>query len=222
MASVKRKFLIGFILCVYLNFIIIALQPFGTDQFEAEYRFLLLSGFGIVTFGVYLIHSCIENIWYYRKKQVWTVSYEICSTLIFCLFSGTIIYVYNALIVNQTSCTAETYWLYLRVTVACMIPVFVPPMLYLRQKLGEQRLPVSSNSVILTGENKNEILRLEKEELLFVKAVENTRTCGYLLDQSPSSQTLHVDSRQAAMRLSRHVRASGGTGSGGDLVFNHL
>ena len=75
-ASIKRKILIGFILCIYLNFIIIALQPFGTDQFEADYRFLLLSGFGIVAFGVYVIHSSIENIWYFRKGKVWTISHE--------------------------------------------------------------------------------------------------------------------------------------------------
>ena len=97
----------------------------------------------------------------------------IFSTLIFCLFSGTVIYVYNAVIVNQVSCTAETYWRYLRITVACMLPVFVPLMLYLRQKFGEKIIPLSSNTIVLFGENKNEILQLEKEELLFIKAVEN-------------------------------------------------
>lgn len=165
--------MIGFILCIYLNFIIIALQPFGTDQFEAEYRLLLLAGFGIVTFGVYVIHSSIENIWYSRNGKVWLVSDEISSIVIFCLFSGTVIYLYNAVIVNQVSCTAETYWRYLRVTVACMLPVFVPPMLYLRQKFGERIIPISSNSIVIIGENKNEILQLEKKSLLFIKAVEN-------------------------------------------------
>ena len=54
-----------------------------------------------------------------------------------------------------------------------MTPVFVPIMIYLRQKFGERILPLSSNTIILVGENKNEILKLEKEELLFIKAVEN-------------------------------------------------
>lgn len=172
-ASIKRKVLIGFILCIYLNFIIIALQPFDTDQFEADYRFLLLSGFGIATFGVYVVHSSIENIWYYRKGKVWLVSCEIFSMFIFCLFSGTVLYIYNTVIVNQEDCTLETYWRYLRSTVACMVPVFFPPMLYLRQRFGEKIMPLSSNTILLIGENKNEILKLEKEELLFIKAIEN-------------------------------------------------
>ena len=165
--------MIGFILCVYLNFIIIALQPFDTNQFEADYRFLLLAGFGIVTFGVYVIHSSFENFWYLKAGKIWNVYNEFISTILFLLFSGTVLYLYNAVIVNEVACTARTYWLYLSITVGCMAPVFVPLMLYLRQKFGELVIPPSSNSIILSGENKNEILTLEKEELLFIKAVEN-------------------------------------------------
>ena len=54
-----------------------------------------------------------------------------------------------------------------------MLPVFIPLMLYLRQKFGERIVPLPKNSYLLTGENKNEILRLEKDDLLFIKAVEN-------------------------------------------------
>ncbi len=54
-----------------------------------------------------------------------------------------------------------------------MLPVFLPVMVYLRQKFGELVIPLPKNAIILTGENKNEILKLEKEALLFVRAVEN-------------------------------------------------
>jgi len=172
-ASTKRKVLIGFILCVYLNFIIIALEPFNTDQFEADYRFLILSGFGIMIFCIYIIHSSIENILYFKMGKVWMVSYEIFTTIIFCVFSGTVLYIYNTLFINQVNCTAEAYWFYLRVTIVYMLPVFLPLMLYLRQKFGERIILRLSNTIILSGENKDEILRLEKDELLFIKAVEN-------------------------------------------------
>lgn len=83
------------------------------------------------------------------------------------------LYLYNTVIVNQLACTLETYRRYLLVTVLSMAPVFVPTMLYLRQKFGERIVPLPKNSYLLTGENKNEILRLEKDDLLFIKAVEN-------------------------------------------------
>ncbi|GEP52247.1 hypothetical protein FNO01nite_29190 [Flavobacterium noncentrifugens] len=58
-------------------------------------------------------------------------------------------------------------------------------MLYLRQKLGERIVPSSSNSIRLTGENKNEVLSLEKEDLLYIKAVENYIEICYV-DQGKS------------------------------------
>lgn len=165
--------MVGFILCVFLSFIIIVLEPFDTDQFQADHRFLLLSGYGVLVFVVFVIQSCVENIWYSRLGKVWLVSHEIISTIVFCLFSGHVLYLYNILVVNLKSCSLESYLHFLLSTVISMLPVFVPLMLYLRQKFGERIVPLPKNSFLLTGENKNEILRLEKEELLFIKAVEN-------------------------------------------------
>ncbi len=173
-ASIRRKVLIGLILCVYLSFIVIVLQPFDTSQFKADNKTALLSGYGILTFVVFIIHSSIENIWYFRIGKVWPVCYEIISILLFFLFSGTVLYLYNRTVVNDgLNYTLITYWRFLSITVACMIPVFAPPMLYLRQKFGERIIPPAKNSIVLIGENKNEILKMEKEELLFIRAVEN-------------------------------------------------
>jgi hypothetical protein len=173
-ASITRRVLVGLILCVYLSFIVIVLQPFDTSQFEADHKVLLLSGYGILTFMVFVLHGPIENSWYFRVGKVWLIGYEIISTLFFCLFSGTVLYLYNRSIVNDgLDYTFATYWRFISVTVACMIPVFVPPMLYLRQKFGERIVPPAINAIQLIGENKNEVLALEKGELLFIRAVEN-------------------------------------------------
>jgi len=37
-ASTKRQVLVGLILCIYLSFIVIVLQPFDTSQFEDEHK----------------------------------------------------------------------------------------------------------------------------------------------------------------------------------------
>lgn len=172
-ASIKRKVLVGFILCVFLSFIIIFLEPFDTDQFKSDHKSLVLSGFGILIFIVFVIHSSIENWWYSRVQKVWLVSYEIISTILFFLFSGTIIYLYNRLVINQQSYSLASHLGYLKGIVLLMIPVIAPVLLYLRHQFGERIIPLSSNSILLTGENKNEILSLEKENLLFIKAFEN-------------------------------------------------
>ena len=172
-ASVKRKVLVGFILFLFLSFIIIFLEPFDTDQFQSDHKSLVLSGFGILIFVAFVIQSSIENWWYFRVQKVWLVSHEIVSTILFFLFSGTIIYLYNWLVINQENYSLGSHLRYLYTIVLRMIPVVAPVMLYLRQQFGERITPLASNSILLTGENKNETLTLEKEHLLFVKAFEN-------------------------------------------------
>ena len=172
-ASTRKKVLIGFILSIYLSFIIIVLQPFDTSQFEADYKVLLLSGYGALTFIAFVLYTRIENIRYFKTNKVWLVRNELISSLLFFLFSGTILYLYNRLIVNLDGLTLFTYWRFLSITVTSMIPVFAPPMLYLRQRFGERLIPPAKNSFTLTGENKNEILQIEKDELLYIRAVEN-------------------------------------------------
>ncbi|MBL7932262.1 MAG: hypothetical protein JNL60_10185, partial [Bacteroidia bacterium] len=171
--SFEKQILIGFVLCVYLCFIIIVLEPFDTSQFEDEHKTVLMAGYGFVAFLVYVIHSRFENIVYFKIAKVWTVKREIISALLFCLFVGSVAYFYNRLVVNLSYLTIQSYWRFLSKTTLFMTPVFVPLMLFLRQKLGEKIVPIPENSFQLIGENKNEILRLERTDLLFIKAVEN-------------------------------------------------
>ncbi len=202
-ASGKRRALIGLILAVYLCFIIIVLQPFDTSQFDAEYKTLLLSGYGIFLGILFILHGSIENRFYSGRSKVWTVNHEIVSTLLFLFFSGTILYLYNRKIVNNfKDYTWWTYWRFLSVTVLCMIPVFVPLMIYLRQKLGERIVPPAVSSFVLIGENKNEVLHLEKEQLLFIKAVENyVEICFTDADQKVVSLTF----RQTLSNVSKQL-----------------
>lgn len=172
-AATKRKVLVGFILFLFLSFIIIFLEPFDTDQFKSDHKLVVLSVFGILIFLVFVIYSSLENLWYLRVRKVWTVSHEIISTIGFFIFAGSILYLYNGLIINQQNYSFNSHLLYLRNIVLLMIPVFAPVMLYLRQQFGERITPLPINSVLLTGENKNEMLSLDKGNLLFIKAFEN-------------------------------------------------
>lgn len=158
---------------MYLNFIIIFLQPFDTSQYEADHKNLLLSGFGLVVFAVFVLYNRVENLWYERAGRFWTVQNEIASVLLFCFFAGSIVYVYNRIVVNAVGLAWDTYMRFIVVTVICMLPVFVPPMVYLRQRFGQLIVPVPAGSTMIAGANKNEMLQLENHRLLFVRAVEN-------------------------------------------------
>lgn len=172
-SSLRKRVITGLTLGIFLSFLIIFLEPFDTNQFQAEYRILLLSGFGVTFFISYLIYSSLENNWYNRKDEVWRISDEVLSILIFFLLTGTAVFLYNQIIVNQINYSFDKHIWYLTHIVACMIPVMTPFLIYLRQKLGELNIPKSPDTFFIKGENKNEILELAREDLLYVKSLEN-------------------------------------------------
>ncbi|WP_430403105.1 LytTR family transcriptional regulator DNA-binding domain-containing protein [Fluviicola sp.] len=182
-AAPKRKVLVGFILFLFLSFVIIFVEPFDTDQYHSDHKILVLSGFGILIFFVFVIYSSFENLWYLKFRKVWLVSHEIASTILFFVVAGSVLYLYNGLMINQGSYSITSHLLYLKNIVLLMIPVFAPVMLYLRQQFGERIVPLPINSVLLTGENKNEVLSLEKGNLLFIKAFENYVEIHFLDEQ---------------------------------------
>ena len=153
--------------------LILFLEPFDTNEYESNNRILSLLGFGALLCGVFVIQSIIENSWYNSVNKIWTVSQEILSTIIFFTFSGTTIYLYNHLIVNDLPYSMASHWWYYSHIVAAMIPIVAPLLIYLRQQFGECIIPISPNTVHITGENKNEKLDLQKEALLYIQAIEN-------------------------------------------------
>lgn len=178
--SIKKKFLIGLVLGGFLSFIVIFIEPFDTNDFVSNNRLFQLSVFGILFFIVFLIQSLFETIWYHRNDDTWLVYNEIISTFVFFLISGTIIYLYNHLIINKLKYTIKSHWLYYKNIVSVMLPIFAPLFIYLRQQFGVKKNALSSNYIRIKGENKNELLVLQKEELLFIKATENYIEISFL------------------------------------------
>jgi len=179
-STLKRKGFAGLLLGLFLSALIIFLEPFNTNEYESNNRIISLLGFGVILSFSFIIQSNIENFWYYRVNKVWLVSHEIISTLLFFTFSGTLIYLYNHTVINEEPYSLASHWWYYSHIVLAMIPIVLPILLYLRQKFGERIIPISPNTITITGENKNEHLELQKNELLFVQAIENYIEINYL------------------------------------------
>lgn len=189
-SSLKNKVLIGFIMGFFLSFIIIFLEPFNTNDFESNNKTVLLLGYGVLLFIFFLIQSIIENIWYYSVNKIWVISYEIISIILFFSISGTVFYLYNELVLNGGSYSIKSHWWFYKNIIIVFIPIFFPLFLYLRNKFGECIIPIPQSIIVITGENKNEILKLERKELLYIRAVENYIEIFFIsVDKKTASKT---------------------------------
>lgn len=186
----NKKLIAALILGAFLSMLIIFLEPFNTNEYESNYRTLSLLGFGAILALTFFIQSSLENQWYAHLNKVWLVQHELISVLLFFIVSGTLIFLYNHLIINGDPYSLSSHWWYYSHIVIAMIPIVAPLLIYLRQKFGECIPPPLPNTITFIGENKNEILELQKTNVLFIQAIENYIEINYLdVDKNLKSKT---------------------------------
>lgn len=169
----RKNMIIGFALLLFLSFVIIILTPFDTNNYEADHRLFLLSGFGLLLGLTYIIYSFIERRFYIVVDKIWLVWHEIVSMCIFFAVAGSIIYLYNRKIINELDYSVRSYLSYFAQIIILMIPLVSPFLVYLRQRLGSRTIITSPDTVVIQGENKEEILTLPKSHVVYVQAMEN-------------------------------------------------
>lgn len=188
-ASIKKKALAGGLLGLFVSMVIIFLEPFDTNQYDSDYRLIVLSGFGVLVSGVFIVQSYFENMKYNRLNKVWLVKQEIWSTVYFFTVSGTVIFLYNNFVVNGLEYSLQRHlWYYTHIVLA-MIPIIAPVYLYLRQTFGEKQIPLPPDAIFIEGKNKNENLELKQRTLLYVQSVENYIEIYYLDDENKLQST---------------------------------
>lgn len=192
-SSVKKIIIVSSILGIFLSIIIIFLEPFNTNEYESDQRIVNLLGFGFIISCVYLIQSILEKLWYNKIHKVWKTSHEIYSIIIFFTCSGTIIFLYNQIYINNLNYSISAHLGYYIGIVLPMVIILAPLVLYLRQKFGERIIPIPPNIYTLMGKNKNEKLELKKSEILYIQAEENYINI-YFIDTN--KQTQYVTFRQ--------------------------
>ncbi|WP_299444201.1 LytTR family DNA-binding domain-containing protein [uncultured Aquimarina sp.] len=195
-SSYKIHIIIGIILGLLLGFILIALQPFNINNYEHEYGEVLLMGFGVVKFVNYLLAHVVAN-YFYKQKNNWTLWNEI-TFLILSSLSATILgYIYLDTIFEKQPLSFLRLVLFLYYLVLPIFPLIVFPKSVLRyllikniikhpQKNTSEMESSSSERLTLMGQNAKDKLVISKEDLLYIKSIDNYVMVYYTNEQIKS------------------------------------
>lgn len=192
----KKQVLVGAILGLIVAFIMVFLEPFGTYQFQSDYKYFIFSGFGFIFFISYVLHARIANMWYHQANNKWSVKLEIISFLLLLFLSSILIHFYNQVFLNNlfsspfdaSEYVSHGIWFFRY----CMLPVMLlllPFYMYFRNKFGERNTRKNSDDIALNGLNKGEKIRIQKGTLLFVKASENYVEIYYTKNNAVAHET---------------------------------
>lgn len=167
--------LTALVLAALLAFIIVFLEPSGTDRYQAPWRTLRLCGYGLcIVLPMLLVHAL--NRWRARRREGhWTMLQSLQSLLLLLLLILLTSYLYNVYAVNarQPAWDDALMWV-LRIGLP-YLPLLVVPGVLLQRRLRALALrqAESAGLVSVCGHNRNERLRLAVDDVLYAQAQQN-------------------------------------------------
>lgn len=163
-----------------LVFILLFIEPMGTDRYAASYRTVRLSGYGLCVLLPFLIVHALTRWWIERNNAVWRFWHELLSLALLVALVFNIAYLYNAIVVNERPLSPGRWLDFITWVTLPYLPLLVPPAMLIRGAIirilgdhaGEER-------VVLQGRNQDDRLRLAASEFVFAEAEQNYVTLHY-------------------------------------------
>ncbi|MGR3854936.1 LytTR family transcriptional regulator DNA-binding domain-containing protein [Chryseobacterium indologenes] len=194
-------------IAVYLFLIIF--QPFGTENFQHPYKFVLLFPYCIIFGMAFLMANLITS-----RFSNWNIGLELLKiTFILCMGS-VLSYFYNSLFLSHVKLDIVNYFYMFLYTLAVGIPISIIYILsryiYLKniheKKARDisQHLPVSAseqrqNLLKITAQNTE--LIINENDFLFVQSMENYCTFYFLENNSLQKALIRISLANALQQI---------------------
>jgi len=210
--SWRTSMLTALVLAGLLVFIIVFLEPSGTDRYQAPWRTLRLCGYGLcILLPMLLVHA--HNRWRARRRDGhWTTLQSLQSLLLLLLLILLSSYMYNVYVVNarQPAWDDALMWM-LRIGLP-YLPLLVVPGVLLQRRLRAQAQRRAQNAALVwvRGHNRNERLRLVASDVLYAQAQQNYVTLCHVQGSTVKQHMLRltlVELQQQLPQLQRVHRS---------------
>jgi hypothetical protein len=200
---------------VFIGLFMVVFQPFGLSNLELPAKNWLLAGYGLVTFVILIIDLLVIPALFpsaFRDEQ-WMIWKELLFLLwiLFTVGLGNLLYSSRTLGFNLTLTNIMAFQAY---TLAIgIIPVTAITLIkqnYLKHK-NEESAEIISGKIVLHkpeelpagliqffSDNEKDMLRINVNDLLFIKSEGNYITVGYLKNGKPARALLRNTMKYAA------------------------
>lgn len=166
--KIKYHLIVGLLIAVWLFVFAFIIKPFddGTINFKAW--FLISFGFSVMAFLCYAILSFLQKK-IYEKITKWNVSLEIASILFFFLIYLVGIFgYYKSPILNGGYSFSEFFSI-----IFIKVALILTPVIILARRYLIKLIPVKNDILIFKGENKRDILKIKKADLVCISNAQN-------------------------------------------------
>jgi hypothetical protein len=166
--SIKHHLLIGIFISVWLFIFAFFIRPFDDGTISFKMWLLISVGFSLIAFLCYGLLAIIQKS-IYQKVSKWNVGFEIGSLIFFhLLFSVSTYIYYKSPVLNG----GYDFFQFLRIIIL-KSALISTPIIVLVRIYSVKLIPTQDENIIIRGENKLDILKIRRSDLVCVSNSQN-------------------------------------------------
>lgn len=166
--SIKHNLIIGLLISLWIFVFAFIIRPFDDGTLNFQSWFLMSTGFSLMAFLCYGVLIFLQKR-IYDNISKWSIKYEIVSLLFFYViyFIGIYTY-YKSPILNGGYSFAEFFS-----TIFIKVALILTPVITLARRYLIKLIPLQEDILTFRGENKLDVLKIKKEDLVCVSNAQN-------------------------------------------------
>lgn len=174
--SYKHHVLAGLIISLWLVAFLVLIAPFDAGELPLHIRAQILPFYGVISLVSYIMVIPAQN-YFYKKLSYWNIVSELLFITVFNLFCfiGTYAYYKSSVINGEYGFAKFTLEVYLPIFFVLLI-IIIFARWFFNYKVSDP----NSDRIILTGENKLDILKMNPSDLISISSADNYIEVNYL------------------------------------------
>lgn len=166
--SIKHHIIIGILLSVWIFLFAFIIRPFDDGTLNFKVWLLMSTGFSLSAFLAYIILALIQKR-IYQKALKWNLGFEIISLLFF-----TVLYLLFTYLYYRSSIINGGYTFYEFFSIIFIkVTLIIIPVVVLARRYIIKLIPLKEDFIIIKGENKLDVLKVKKQDLVCVSNSQN-------------------------------------------------
>ena len=185
--SIKYHLLVGLSLSIWTFLFAFVARPFEHGNMNFEIWVYVSVGFALMVFLCYALMSIIQS-WIYQKLLRWSIGLEVLSYVFFYVIYSVATYlVYKSSFIN-----GPYNFIDFLVKVVLTSSLIYIPIIILSRKYLIKLLPVKEDVLTIKGENKLDILKVKKSQLIGVSNAQNYVEVFYVQNNELQSKLIRA------------------------------
>jgi len=184
-SSIKHHLVVGLLLALWIFAFAFIIKPFDDGTVNFRSWFFISFGFSVLAFLCYSVLTFVQNR-IYKKISKWNLGLEIGSNVFFFLIYLFGIYAFYKSPILKGGYSFYEFFLIIFIKVALILT----PVVILARRYLIKLIPVKDDVLTFIGENKLDILKVQKADLVCISNAQNYVEIFYIENEKLHSKLI--------------------------------